>query len=156
MELINNALKKIGSGIAYGIGFGIMIFVFSWAAGTYLENEMEESLNGSEDSEECRNFKKCEESSGLELEITSERINEDFVLLGKIKNTGNIKWTSVTVKAELFDKGGQFVDECNELVDQKVFPGKEVNFKLECAGCSKPHLEGYASYKAIIIDGNTW
>lgn len=157
MVFLKKILEKIGTGLAYGIGFGIIMIAIAGGSSLYFENKVDETIYGEVDGDECRNFKQCEETSGLKLKITKERINEeDFILLGKLTNSGVIKWTSAKVKAELFDKEGNFIDECTERVDQKIFPGTEVNFKLSCSKCSKVNLEGYASYKAYIIDGNTW
>jgi len=156
MEFLKKVLAKVGAGIAYGFGIGIILVLVIWGISDYYENKADEMINGSDDPEKCRDYKKCEESSGLSLKITKERIDEDFVLLGEVKNSGNIEWTSVKVKAELFDQEGNFIDECTERVDQKISPDKVVNFKLSCSSCSKVDLEGYATYKAYIIDGNTW
>lgn len=157
MKFLKKALEKIGTGLAYGVGFGIIMLVYSWANSLYYENKIDKTVYGNSHGDNCRDFKKCEATSGLKLAITKERIDEEeFILLGKLTNSGDIEWTSVSVKAELFDKEGNFIDECTESVNQKVFPDSEVNFKLSCTKCSKVSLDGYASYKAFIIDGNTW
>ena len=157
MEFLKRFLGKVGTGFSYGIGFGIIIIAISWGSSLYFEKKADEIMSGESDGENCRDFKKCEESSGLEIKITKERISKtDFVLLGKVKNSGDIKWTSAKIKAELFDEEGNFIDECTESVNQKISPNTEVNFKLSCSSCSKVNLDNYKSYKAFIIDGNTW
>ena len=41
-------------------------------------------------------------------------------------------WTSVKVKAELFGKDNNVIDEYSEYIDQNVFPNSMVNIKLSC------------------------
>ena len=157
MNIILRILEKIGTGMAYGVGIGIVIFAIGFLSSVYYTSEIEREIYGDSDPDECSDFQDCEESSGLVLEITKEKIDsEDFVLLGKISNTGDIKWTSVKVRAELFDSNGEFIDECSETVDRSISPGSEVNFKLSCTQCSKIDLDDYKSYKAFIVGGHNW
>lgn len=156
MKYLKIIFEKIGAGLLYGIGFGLVMILFAWGSNWYFAAKNKE-LMGSNMAGECRSYKNCEDSSGLVVTITKERIaDKEFILLGNVKNDGKIKWTSVKLKAELFDKDNNFIDECSEYIDQKVFPNTTVNFKLSCTQCSKVNLEDYNSYKVSIIDGNTY
>lgn len=157
MNVLKMILGKIGAGILYGVGIGLIVALFAWGSSLYFESQNKEIMRGEYNNGECRNYKKCEDKSGLAVTITKERINsEEFIILGNVSNSGDIKWTSVKVKAELFDKGNNFIDECSEYIDQKVFPGQAINFKLSCTKCSKVNMDDYNSYKVSIIDGNTY
>ncbi len=149
--------SKIGTGLLYGIGFFIVMAIFMWGSTFYFENKREEMLYGDAESGECKDYKRCMESSGLVLGVTSERITEEeFVLFGNIRNEGNTEWTTVDVQAELFDEEGNYIDECKSYVDKRVFPGETTNFKLDCSKCSTVNLENYHSYKVSITDANTY
>ena len=66
---------------------------------------------------ECRRYKRCEDSAGLAVTKTNERIDDKkFILLGNVKNSGKIMWTTVKVKAELFGKDNNVIDEYSEYV----------------------------------------
>ncbi|MFZ5524187.1 MAG: hypothetical protein ACOY9D_08925 [Pseudomonadota bacterium] len=157
MQLLNLIFSRIGTGLLYGIGFGLVMAIITWGSTIYFEQKAESYMDGEINNGECKNFKKCEEKSGLKVHVSSEKIdNENFILLGQIKNDGDIKWTSANIKAELFDKENKFIDQCVEYVNQKVFPGTSINFKLSCTQCSKIDLKGYNSYKISIVDASTY
>jgi len=157
MQFLKMIFGKIGTGLLYGIGFGLVMALVTWGSTMYFESKAESYMDGDIKNGECKSFKKCDEDSGLDVHISSEKIDIDnFTLLGQIKNSGDIKWTSASIKAELFDKDNTFIDECTEYVNQKVFPGTTVNFKLSCSQCSKINLKDYKLYKVSIIDASTY
>jgi len=89
--------------------------------------------------------------------VLSERVTSDeFVLLGEVSNSGDIGWTSVSLKAELFDENEIFIEECTHHINEKVSPQSKVNFKLNCSKCSDVQLANYSSYKIKVTDANTY
>ncbi len=74
---------------------------------------------------------------------------------GRLTNNGERTWSSTTLKAELYDESGAFIEECDEYVRQTSKPGSEINFKISCGSkCSKFQIEKYSSYKLAIIDAH--
>ena len=157
MKIIKLILLKIANGFLAGLGFAVVLAIFYWGAYMIFENKSKEfTVNETGDSE-CRNFKKCEKEAGLTVKILSERASsEEFVLLGEVSNSGDIDWTSVNLKAELFDENETFIEECTHYINEKVSPQSKVNFKLNCSKCSKIQLENYNSYKIKIVDAGTY
>jgi hypothetical protein len=157
VNIVKMILGKIGAGLLYGVGFGIVMALITWGSAVYFESKSKDRVAVDYETGGCSRYKRCEDSAGLVVTITKERIDDkDFILLGNVKNNGKIKWTSVKLKAELFDKNNNFIDECSEYIDQNVFPNTTVNFKLSCTKCSKIDLQDYNSYKVLIIDGSTY
>jgi len=157
MERLKLALSKITTGFFYGLGFFIVVAVFYGGVFFYFNEKQDEySINETGDSD-CRSFKKCEKGSGLAVKIITERVSsEQFVLLGEVSNNGDIDWTSVNLKAELFDENDNFIEMCTHYIDELVSPQSKVNFKLSCSNCSKLELANYASYKIKITNANAY
>ncbi len=155
MQFLVGVIKKIFDGFLYGIGISVIL------VGTvYLVENIftDPDVYGDYGMlAECTSYEDCSDEAGLTLTITGENIDaENFILLGNVNNTSDIDWSSVKVKAELFDSDNNFIDECSETLDRKVFSGEKVNFKLACSSCSRVDLTNYSYYKAEIIDARNW
>jgi len=157
MNILKSILLKIGNGFLTGLGFAVVLAIFYWGAYMYFEsNSKSYSFDETGDSE-CRNFKKCEKGSGLNISVLTEKItSEEFVLLGEVSNSGDIDWTSVNLKAELFDENDVFIEECKHYINEKIPPKSKVNFKLNCSKCSDIQLENYSSYKIKVTNASTY
>ncbi|MGV8836135.1 FxLYD domain-containing protein [Cellvibrio sp.] len=167
MSFIKNMLIKLGTGFLYGAGFSVAIVIVVSLSLSKLSNSIigsESEMNQSEEIEteeiETENeneymFKKYDESAKLVTEITKERISKnEFTLLGILKNEGESSWSSINIKAELFDKNGEFIDECSDYISDNSSPGSSINFKLSCGNCSKFQLGDYHSYKLSITSAH--
>jgi len=159
MSFIKSISLKIMTGFLYGIGFIFSIFIIgSFYFSTYPEGIISTKSERNEEYEIKttkieRNvtFREYDKSANLVAEITKERISEnEFTLLGVLKNEGIYSWSAINVKAELFNKDGEFIDECSEYISETSSPGKVINFKLSCGSCSKIQFEQYHSYKLSI------
>ena len=163
MSIFKNSVNKILTGVFYGLGFCLVLFLFSIASSFYFqqtfstERSTEYSYVSDYDEDKCRSLSECDEP-GLNFEIVSEKIDtESLILLGKIKNDGDIKWTSVSLKVELFDQDGNFIDECSEYISGGVAPNITENFKISCgSNCSKANLDDYHHYKIKIADAHAF
>ena len=157
MKIIKLILLKIANGFLAGLGLAVALAIFYWGAYIFFQNKSEDFTVNETGNSDCRSFKKCEKETGLTVKILSERASsEEFVLLGEVSNSGDIDWTSVNLKAELFDENETFIEECTHYINEKVFPQSKVNFKLNCSKCSKIQLENYSSYKISIVDASTY
>lgn len=159
MNFIKAIFVKLGTGFLYGAGFMIAAAVVGNFTFSYMESDMEEMERKQEERNKNREEKmrmmsrSYDESAGLSVSIAKERIADDeFTLIGTIENNGDTKWSSVSLKAELFNEDGEFIDECTEYVNQTTIPGSKLNFKLSCGSCSKFQLRDYKSYKLAITD----
>ncbi|UUA72353.1 FxLYD domain-containing protein [Cellvibrio sp. QJXJ] len=157
MNFIKSIIFKIGIGFLYGAGFAVAIVVIvSISFSKFSERSMSNMSEGKELKKDLKTerefmFREYDESANLVTEITKERISEnEFTLLGTLKNNGNANWSSINLKAELFNKDGEFIETCSEYISDKSSPGSSINFKLSCGNCSKLQLEEYHSYKLTI------
>jgi hypothetical protein len=157
MSFITNVLLKIGIGFLYGLGFAVAIAIISSISlshfskkTVYSENEME-----SFKAERDLIFKEYDENAKLVPEVTKEKISvNEFTLIGALKNDGDSNWSSINLKAEIFNKNGEFIEECSEYISDNSSPGSTINFKLSCGNCSKLQLEDYHSYKLSITSAS--
>lgn len=93
--------------------------------------------------------------SGLSIVEHRERRSEGTLdVLGKIQNDGEDTWQSITIKVEMFDDAGVFVDECQEYVNATLAPGAALNFKATCGGCPKQELPEFDTYTVAITSAS--
>lgn len=152
MQLIKIIIGKLGAGILYGAGFFIGLALIGSVAIPYFKEQAEKDA----DERMSSMFIEYDESAKLEATVTSEKIKEgEFTLVGHLSNGGDESWSSVSLKAEIYDKSGAFIDECEEYIRQTSRPGKDVNFKLSCgSSCSPFDFSDYGSYKLMVIDAS--
>lgn len=152
MDIIKTILGKLGAGILYGAGFFIGLALLGSIAMPYFESKIEE------DTEERMSsiFIEYDETAMLEATVTSESIgNGEFTLIGELSNNGKHTWSSVSLKAELYDESGAFIEQCEEYIRQTSRPGSTINFKLSCGSkCSALQIEKYANYKLMVVDAH--
>jgi hypothetical protein len=159
VNFIKLVLSKLGFGFLYGSGFIIATATIGNFAFSYMEDDINEKKAAMAERDKEREeehrlmFRDYDDSAKLKVSISKERIeSEEFTLLGTIENNGDAKWSSVSLKAELYNEAGEFIDECSEYVTQTSIPGSKVNFKLSCGSCSKFQLRDYHSYELSITD----
>lgn len=158
MSVFKTIGAKLADGFLYGAGFMLAMVVVTAVYYTYMEMNAQATLeaNRVEYSEERkRMFRDYDETALLELSISREIITqEEFTLLGTVENNGDAGWSSVSIKAELFNEAGEFIDECSEYISETSRPGDIINFKLSCGSCSKLQLHDYKSYKISIVNAH--
>jgi len=159
VNFIKEALKKMGFGFLYGAGFILAAVTVGSFAFSYIEDDIDkkevmmEERKKEREKERRLRFRDYDETANLNLSVSKERIeDEEFTLLGSLENNGNEKWSSVNLKAELYNEAGEFIDECGEYITQMSAPDSKINFKLSCGSCSKFQLRDYHSYKLSIVD----
>lgn len=150
MDIIKKILGKLGAGILYGVGFFTGIAILVSIAMPYFESRIE----GNSEETYSSMFIEYDESAKLEAKVNSENIgNGEFTLIGELSNKGEHTWSSVNLKAELYDESGAFIEECEEYIRQASRPGSIINFKLSCGSkCSAIQIEKYSSYKLLVVD----
>lgn len=93
------------------VGFLPMIFMLIWFRYyLFVDKEFEEEI----------------QIAHFETRASENRID----VLGKLTNVGDESWDSVTVEAEFFSPGGEFVDETSDYISVKLSPGSEENFRI--------------------------
>lgn len=152
MDIKRTIFGKLGAGILYGAGFFIGLSIISIIAMPFFESKI------MDDSKERMSsiYIEYDENAKLETEVKTENIGSgEFTLLGTLSNKGEHSWSSVSLKAELYDESGSFIEECEEYVRQTSKPGSVINFKLSCGSkCSAFQIEKYANYKLLIVDAH--
>lgn len=158
MSVIKTIGTRLADGFLWGVGFMLAVVAASAGYYMYLDASTQAALEASEvelSEERKRMFRDYDETALLALSVSREIINEEeFTLLGTIENNGDARWSSVSIKAELFNEAGEFVDECSEYVSETSRPGELINFKLSCGSCSKFQLRDYNSYKVAIVNAH--
>ena len=161
MELIKQFFAKIISGFLLGVGFVAAAGLLGGYAISHMTTSAIESSSSittetdDDENEFDAMFKDYDESAKLAVEVKTEKIRDgSFTLLGEIRNNGIYAWQMVNLEADLFNKKGQFIEQCTEYVSQILRPGEVVNFKLSCksSSCNTVDVNGYNSYTLKISD----
>ena len=77
-------------------------------------------------------------------------------ITGTLENTSDRTWSGISIEVELFDAGGQFVDECSDYLSGGLDPGERENFKVRCGGCKDSPLPAYSNYTIRVADAHDW
>jgi len=98
-------------------------------------------------------YKDYSEDSGLKLTYKKDRqVKDGVIVLGTIENQGVDAWRYITVEAEVFDKDGNFIDECTENINTVIKAGENENFKITCGACSTNKIPEYEKITLRIND----
>ena len=77
---------------------------------------------------------KGEYVNDLQTTIQESRLGEDaIIVLGKVTNSGNVEWDSVTLEVELYDKENRFLGEASEYLSGSLQPGAQENVSISVA-----------------------
>ena len=69
--------------------------------------------------------------SDLVLKDTERRyVSGNIEILGVIENHGDVAWENIVIKADLFDKGGKFLDEVSWRLNLNLRKGGSEHFKI--------------------------
>lgn len=136
LGFIKNAIAKIGTGFLYGIGIGVSV-----GGITYLISErMTESIWN---------------DAALDKVVVTKheevKRDEAVYILGTAENRSSDRVRNLTVQVDLFNKDGQFVDQCSEYLQGVIRPNESRNFKVSCGGCKDHPAVAHESYKVHII-----
>lgn len=93
--------------------------------------------------------------SGLSVAEHRGRPNGNvFEILGTVANEGPTSWRSVTLRADLFDAQGTFVDQCGASLRAPLVPGASEYFKIVCGGCDDRKLPEFETYRVRVVDAS--
>jgi hypothetical protein len=121
MSYLRSALRKIGSGLLFGIGFGISAGSIFYVASEIQMDQVKKST--------------WNEEAGDRVVITNhEKVTRDgsVSVLGAVENRGEDLARGLVIQVDLFDKSGKFVDQCEEYMRGTVRAGESRNFKVAC------------------------
>lgn len=99
-------------------------------------------------------------SAESKLILESHRDEKDgdrVVVLGKVKNEGDFRWSGLDFKIEFFDSKDTYIDECLTNIPIDLHPGTEENFKVVCMASGTVEQNGPSKYSKNIstIEKNT-
>lgn len=147
-------IKKVFSGFAIGLGFAIACaLVMALSIG--FVDRMYGGVTDSESEYTYREFKADETKLVIENE-KSFKDKDGIIITGTINNTDDVKWSSISIELELFDKKGNFVHECSEYISQTVRPNQRENFKLKCKSCKNTTIPEFVTYKLRIVSASAY
>lgn len=78
------------------------------------------------------------DATQMEMELTLSKVRleknagGELILLGEIESSSEVRWHHTTVRANLFDAAGKFVDQCSIVLDESVPANALTYFKGEC------------------------
>ena len=89
--------------------------------------------------------------SKLEAKIeNNHRIENGWVFLGTLINSGEHSWDSATVQIELFDEEGNFMDESDGYIQGAIAPGTTHNFKVTFQSCNEEKEIDFFDFKIAV------
>lgn len=127
------ALEKIGTGLLYGIGFGISAGAFYY----FINERMMDTVWSDRD--------KALENVVVTQHEKATR-NGSLLVLGTVENQGTNSPRILTIQVDLYDKAGKFVDQCQEYLRGSLRPGESRHFKVSCGTKDSPPVE-HETYK---------
>ncbi len=148
-------LKKLVLGFATGVGFSIALVLVFILSMDLLVGQMYKETANAADEYLYRQYKPEDGKLVVENE-KSEKDKDGIIITGVVKNTDDVKWSSISLELELFDKDGNFVHECSEYISQSVEPSQQENFKLKCKGCRKTTIPEFESYKLRVVSASSY
>jgi len=92
----------------------------------------------------------------IQVESFNDTREGDFVMvIGKIKNTGKEKVSSIKLEAEFFNEKGEFVYEESEFINKALAPSEEENFIIKC-GCTNHKFPEYSKVTVKVVGANSY
>ena len=98
-------------------------------------------------------FFKSNSLASDDLDITSfdTRVDgKEMVVTGIINNLTDSAWTSVSVEAEFYDEGGNFIGESDDYIGSEIHSKANENFEVRFRNLPEVVLQGDASTKLKI------
>ncbi len=68
--------------------------------------------------------------------IETRNKGNSLVVVGRLNNAGDRKWTRIAVEAEFYDEDGNFLDETSSYMSMTLLPHGEEKFRLELNNAS--------------------
>jgi hypothetical protein len=134
-ETMLSALSKIGTGVLYGIGFGLSVSMMFYVVDIGMK-----SLSIDDRIADTVIVTKSEET----------KLPDTDFILGTVENHGARPQRFVRIAADLYDKQGKFVYQYNERLPGTLNPGESRNFKVECS-CAKGKMpKEHETYKLVV------
>ena len=89
--------------------------------------------------------------SKLEAKIEkNNKIENGWVFLGALTNSGEHSWDNATVQIELFDEEGNFMDEADGYIQGAIAPGTTHNFKVTFHNCDEEKEIAFSDFKIAV------
>ena len=89
--------------------------------------------------------------SKLEAKIEkNNKIENGWVFLGALTNSGEHSWDNATVQIELFDEEGNFMDEADGYIQGAIAPGTTHNFKVTFHNCDEEREIAFSDFKIAV------
>ncbi len=126
MSYVRAAFGKIGSGLLYGIGFGIPVGAIYY----FITEKQMDSVWGEQAADKVVVTHHEKASRG-----------ETISVLGTVENRGTQPARILNIQVDLYDKSGKFVDQCQEYVRGTLYAGESRNFKVSCGTKEEPIVE---------------
>ena len=166
MEIIKKIGIWLAMGLFIGAGFTVSMYIISYYAMDFymdsmtskskekIESTSKESSTSSVSSY-MSSYKEFSSEAGIIITSHKERkVTNSVDILGVLENQGEDTWGSINIEVELFDKEGNFVDECSEYISGNILPGEKQNFKVSCRRCEKNPLPEYKKYTIKVKDAH--
>jgi len=135
----NTYSEFISVAIKTGLSFLIVFFIVDYGI-RYFYSSGESSVHSYLESE-----------SNLKIELQRIKVlDDDVIILGKIKNGDNISWNHVSFSAEVFAEDGSLLDLCDGYLYNSIAPDETRHFKIECEHILEEEKELIKSFEVRI------
>lgn len=138
--MMKENLQKIGTGLLYGIGFGIGASILNTALSQYFW---------------AHDFFSNKGQAEKKLLITEHRDikrNNNIYVFGTLENKTVDPVRAFDVHADFFDSNGTFIEQCRTYIST-IPASSTYNFKIACDHCGKNPPINYSFYKVYVTDG---
>ena len=135
MCILKDCGRRIANGLLFGIGFGVSVGLIYYFVSEKLSETMMKSV--------------WNEAAVEKVVVTAHeevKRNDGTFILGTIDNRSGESVRMATIRVDLFDKAGQFVDQCSSHMTTSVRAGEQRNFKVDCGSKDKPVTQ-HETYK---------
>jgi hypothetical protein len=136
---VKQALRRIGIGLLYGIGFGVSFWTLYVPAYLVMERAMYSPYReGRVEDVAVLSHEKAERGPAI-------------VVLGSLENRGRRSVSGLTVVVDLYDAADRFVEQCREHVSGAIPAGAKRNFQVTCGREERPVAQ-HARYDIAIME----
>jgi hypothetical protein len=132
-RVLRESLAKVGSGLLYGVGFGISVGAIYYFI---TEKQMESFWDRGVENVVVKAHEKVARDSSV-------------VVLGTLENQGTESVRTMHIQVDLFDKNEKFVDQCHTYLTDVLKAGETRNFKVSCGDRKTPVVD-HATYKVRV------
>ena len=151
MTAILSALRRLGVGFIYGVGFLVGVALAAMIVMT-VGVSIFSPQSGARMSLGPKTFEGSTRSDKFVFSNTN-MVRSDWgrvTVLGTVENQGDATDHYVQLNADLFDKAGKFIYQCQTQLHEGMRASETANFMIECYSAPKELMSNVDSFKVYV------